>query len=51
MAPLYERAVQLPQRCPSLYEKLTLVDALRVGRARERRLAAEGLKRALATAG
>jgi len=50
IAPLYDRAIELPQRCPSLYENLTLVDALRVGRARERELAAEELERRLAPA-
>lgn len=50
IAPLYDRATELPQRCPSLYENLTLVDALRVGRARERKLAAEELRQRLATA-
>lgn len=48
IAPLYERAAELPRRCPSLYENLTLVDALRVGRARERKLAGEELERRLA---
>ncbi len=48
IAPLYDQATQLPERCPSLYETLTLVDALRVGRARERKLAAEELERTLA---
>jgi len=43
VAPLYPAAVQLPERCPSVYESLALVDALRVGRARERKLAAEAL--------
>lgn len=42
--PLYERAVELPSRCPSVYELLTLVDALRIGRARERALATEALR-------
>src|SRR6266700_1070993 len=35
--PLYPGAKGLPRRCPSLYEALTLVDAIRVGRTRERR--------------
>ena len=48
IAPLYDRATELPQRCPSVYENLTLVDALRVGRARERKLATEELDRRLA---
>jgi hypothetical protein len=50
IAPLYERATELPQRCPSVYESLTLVDALRAGRARERKLAVEELARRLAQA-
>jgi DNA-binding Lrp family transcriptional regulator len=50
IAPLYERATELPQRCPSVYENLTLVDALRVGRARERKLAAEELETRLTRA-
>ena len=44
MTPLYENAPQLPQRCPSLYDLLTLVDAIRVGRVRERAKAIEKLK-------
>jgi hypothetical protein len=44
MEPLYPQAVELPQRCPSVYESLTLVDALRVGRARERKIAVEKLR-------
>jgi len=48
IAPLYPQATELPQRCPSLYDNLTLVDALRVGRARERKLAGEELERRLA---
>lgn len=39
LIPLYEGAVDLPQRDRPLYELLTLVDALRIGRARERRIA------------
>jgi DNA-binding Lrp family transcriptional regulator len=45
--PLYEQAVELPGRCVSVYEMLTLVDALRVGRARERKLAAARLREKL----
>jgi DNA-binding Lrp family transcriptional regulator len=45
--PLYAQAVQLPHRCPSAYEALTLVDALRCGRARERKLAAAKLRERL----
>lgn len=50
VAPLYPAAVQLPERCPSVYESLALVDALRVGRARERKLAAEALAKKLEAA-
>jgi len=50
VSPLYERAVELPNRCPSLYEDLTLVDALRVGRSRERKLAMKELERRLVSA-
>jgi hypothetical protein len=49
--PLYPQAVYLPQRCPGVYEMLTLVDALRVGRARERRIATEKLRERLAHRG
>jgi len=44
IAPLYPQAVELPERCPSLYELLTLADALRVGRVRERKLASYTLE-------
>jgi DNA-binding Lrp family transcriptional regulator len=44
IAPLYPRAVELPHRCPSVYQSLALVDALRVGRARERKLALEAIR-------
>jgi hypothetical protein len=40
LLPLYPGAVGLPERSPELYEALALVDALRVGRVRERKLAA-----------
>jgi len=50
IAPLYRKATELPRRCPSVYESLALVDALRVGRARERKLAFEELARRLAAA-
>lgn len=42
--PLYDGAVDLPERCPPVYELLTLVDAVRVGRARERSLARSKLR-------
>lgn len=41
LVPLYEGAPGLALRSPDLYELLTLVDAVRVGRARERRIAIE----------
>jgi len=44
LAPLYPQAATLPGRCPSVYESLALVDALRVGRVRERKLALEVLR-------
>lgn len=50
IAPLYPQATELPERCPSVYESLTLVDALRVGRARERKLASCDLESRLAPA-
>lgn len=39
LAPLYPGAIRLPALNPALYELLALVDALRVGQARERRRA------------
>lgn len=42
--PLYDGAPELTERAPDLYRALTLVDALRVGRARERELAREKLE-------
>ncbi len=47
LIPLYEGAPRLARRSPRLYELLTLVDAIRVGRARERRLAVDFLKAGL----
>lgn len=47
VVPLYPRAVELPERSPGLYESVALVDAIRVGRARERRLAVDQLRRRL----
>lgn len=51
LAPLYGKATQLPARAPDIYDALTLVDALRVGQARERTAALEALDRALGTPG
>ncbi|MEX2527852.1 MAG: hypothetical protein WEA09_09480 [Gemmatimonadota bacterium] len=44
LLPLYHGAPGLAGTAPELYELLTLVDAIRVGRARERKLAAEALE-------
>lgn len=43
ITPLYPQAIGLPTRCPSLYHLLALADALRAGRARERKLALDTL--------
>ncbi len=48
LTPLLARAAELPEHCPPLYEALTLVDALRVGRARERAIAIRELEKHLA---
>jgi DNA-binding MarR family transcriptional regulator len=48
--PLLERAAELPAKCPRVYELLTLVDAIRVGRVRERAMAVEKIKERLAAA-
>jgi hypothetical protein len=50
VTPLYKRAAQLPSNCPAVYELLTLVDAIRVGRVRERASAMEKIKERLAHA-
>ncbi len=47
VTPLYEGAISLQQRAPDLYQALALVDAVRVGRVRERKLALEHLERFL----
>ena len=47
VTPLYEGAISLPEREPDLYRALALVDAVRVGRVRERRLAMKHLERSL----
>ncbi len=46
--PLYKSVPGAARRDPALYELLALVDALRGGRARERKLAIEELQRRLA---
>jgi hypothetical protein len=45
LEPIYPSAVDAALRDPALYEALALVDALRVGRARERKIAAELLRK------
>jgi hypothetical protein len=47
-APLYRSAPQAAKRDPVLYELLALVDAVRGGRARERQIAGDELKKRLA---
>jgi DNA-binding Lrp family transcriptional regulator len=44
VSPLLPKAAELPVRSPKVYALLTLVDALRVGRIRERRLAVAKLR-------
>lgn len=44
IAPLYDSAPEAARQDPKLYEFLALIDALRVGRARERNLAAEEIE-------
>jgi hypothetical protein len=46
-SPLYSKAVAACRRDLALYEALALVDAIRGGRARERSLAVDGLKKRL----
>jgi hypothetical protein len=47
LAPLYKQAPQASRKDPEFYEILTLVDAIRAGRARERELAIKELKKRL----
>lgn len=47
VVPLYAGATTLREREPDLYRALALVDAVRVGRARERKLALDHLERSL----
>ena len=48
LEPIYRSAPQAARADPRLYQLLALLDALRVGRARERKLAQELLERELA---
>jgi len=43
LEPLYKSAPAAARRDPALYDLLALVDAFRIGRARERSIAAEGI--------
>ena len=45
IAPLYKNAPQASRKDPKFYEILTLVDAIRAGRAREREIAIKELKK------
>ena len=47
LTPLYPAATRLPQTSPETYRLLTLFDALRAGRAREKNLAREQLRSAI----
>lgn len=48
--PLVEKAATLPTKCPAVYDLLTLVDAIRIGRVRERSRAMALLKEHLTVA-
>jgi len=50
LEPLFRSVPKAARRDPKLYELLALTDALREGRARERKLAQEALKKRLAGA-
>jgi DNA-binding MarR family transcriptional regulator len=45
--PLLKGAVELPLRSPEIYDLLTLVDAIRIGTARDREVASELLRKRL----
>ncbi len=47
VSPLYSSATYAAQKDPKLYEWLSLLDAIRLGRARERKIAAEEIKKRL----
>lgn len=47
ISPLLPNVAELPRRHPALYRLLTLVDAVRIGRTRERSLAIDLLRSAL----
>jgi hypothetical protein len=50
IAPLLDKAALLPRKCPGVYELLALVDAIRIGRVRERAAALEKIKQRLSSA-
>jgi len=50
LEPLYDSVPKAAKSSPALYELLALVDAIRIGRARERKLAEEELRKRLAHA-
>lgn len=50
IAPLLQRAAELPATAPTVYELLTLVDAIRIGRVRERTTAVKKLREKLGSA-
>lgn len=50
-SPLYKTAAVAAQRDPGFYELLAVTDALRGGRPRERKLAAQALSKRLRSAG
>lgn len=51
IAPLYPGATSLPERAPEVYRLLTLLDAIRAGRARERSAAIAAFNLAISEAG
>lgn len=51
LVPLFPRAAETAKRNPALYDLLAIVDALRVGSARERKVAEELLRERLAGPG
>jgi DNA-binding MarR family transcriptional regulator len=50
VTPLYDKATELVKNCRQVYELLTLVDAIRIGQARERTAAVAKIKERLALA-
>ena len=50
IAPLLDQAALLPEKCPKVYDLLTLVDAIRIGRVRERAGALKRIRERLSPA-